>query len=171
MLKKVPGSLRGKLALKYALARYYRKAKKPVSALNVLAGVSTKLSGTYDQKAWWTERRVIVRELADPANAKYWPKIYQQATRSGFTRGKSFEESQFLAGWIALRKLGNAKTAVRHFTRLASKSKSRTEQSRGDYWAARAYLVLGNKAQADIHFRRAAQIGRASCRERVVRAV
>ncbi len=157
LLKQVPRSLRGKLALKYALARYYRKAKKPISALNILASVSTKLSGTYDQAAWWTERRLIVRELADPANRKQWPAIYRQATRSGFTRGKNFEESQFLAGWIALRKLGNAKTAVRHFTRLASKSKSRTEQSRGDYWAARAYLVLGNKAQADIHFRRAAR--------------
>ncbi len=157
LLKRVPSSLRGKLALKYALARYYRKTKKPVSALNILATIPTKLSGTYDQAAWWTERRLIVRELADRANRKQWPRLYSQATRSGFKRGKNYEEGQFLAGWIALRKLGKASTAVKHFTKLATTSKSRTQQSRADYWAARAYLVLGNKTKADIHLRRAAR--------------
>ena len=156
-LKRVPSSLRGKLALKYALARYYRKTKRPVSALNMLASVSAKTSGTYDQAAWWVERRLIIRELIDRANKKHWSRLYQQATRHGFARGKHFEEGQFLSGWVALRKLGNAKNAVRHFTRMASGAKSRTQKSRGDYWAARAYLVLGNKAKADTHFRRAAR--------------
>ncbi len=157
LLKRVPSSLRGKLAMKYALVRYYRKTRKPLSALRVLAGISSKVSGTYDQAAWWTERRLIIRELAGPANKKQWPRLYQQAVRSGYSRGRKFEESLFLAGWIALRKLGNAKIAVRHFTKLAKISKSRTEQSRGDYWAARAYLALGDKTRADIHFRRAAR--------------
>ena len=157
LLKRVPSSLRGKLALKYALARYYRKTKRPVKALGVLASVTSKTSGVYDQAAWWVERRLILRELIDPANRKYWSKLYTQATRHGFSRGKHFEEGEFLSGWVALRKLGNAKTAVRHFTRMAAGAKSRTQKSRGDYWAARAYLVLGNKAKSDLHFRRAAR--------------
>ena len=155
--KRLPAKFRQKLAIKYALARFYRKKGKPLSALNILSSVSAKTSGVYDQAAWWVERRLIVRELADRANRKQWPRLYQQATRHGFSRGKHFEEGEFLAGWIALRKLGKAKTAVKHFTKMAAKAKSRTQKSRGDYWAARAYLVLGNKAKADRHFRRAAQ--------------
>lgn len=157
LYKSVPSSLRGKLALQYALARYYRKKGKPVSALKILSRVSAKTSGTYDQAAWWVERRLIIREMVDRANARYWPQLYRQATRHGFRRGKHFEEGEFLSGWVALRKLGKPKIAVKHFLRMANGAKSRTQKSRADYWAARAYLVLGNKAKADVHFKHAAR--------------
>jgi soluble lytic murein transglycosylase len=155
--KALPSSMRNKLALRYALARYYRKSRQFSSALSVLNSVSSKTSGVYDQAAWWVERRLVVRELLGPANRRFWPSLYQQARRHGFKKGKHFEEGEFLAGWIALRKLGNAKTAATHFTRMTYAAKSRTQQSRGAYWAARAYLVLGDKANTDKFFKRAAR--------------
>jgi len=154
--KRLPRNLREKLSLKYALARYYRKIGKPVAALNILSRVSAKTSGIYKQEAWWIERRLIVREMAGRANRKYWPRLYQQATRHGFKRGKHYDEGQFLSGWVALRKLGKPKKALKHFKAMASNSKSRTERTRGHYWAARTYLALGNKKKSDIHFKRAA---------------
>ena len=157
LYNRLPSSVRGKLAIKYALARYYRKKGKPLSALKILETVSSKTSGVYDQAAWWVERRLIIRELVGKANRKQWPQLYRQALRFGFSSGKHYEEGEFLAGWIALRKLSNAKKAVRHFVKMAAKAKSRTQKSRADYWAARAYLVLGNKAKADLHFKRAAR--------------
>lgn len=157
LYKKVPSSVRGKLAMKYALARYYRKKGKHTSALSILSSVSAKTSGTYDQAAWWVERRLIIRELLGRANSRHWKSLFANARRHGFSRGKHFEEGEFLSGWIALRKLGNAKTAVAHFKRLAARAKSRTQKSRGDYWAARAYLALGDKANVDKHYKRAAR--------------
>lgn len=153
----LPASMRNKLAMRYALERYYRKARKFGSALKILQSVSARTSATYDQAAWWVERRLVIRELAGPANRRYWPALYTQATRHGFRRGKHFEEGEFLAGWVALRKLGRAKTAVKHFRAMTFGAKSRTQQSRGAYWAARAYLALGDKKNADKFFKRAAR--------------
>lgn len=156
LYRKLPSSLRGKLAIQYALARYYRKKGKLASALSILRSVSARTSGTYDQAAWWVERRLIIREMAGRANARYWPALYKQATRHGFSRGKDFEEGEFLSGWLALRKLGNAKQALVHFKRMTHGAKSRTQQSRGAYWVARAYLKLGDRAKADKYLKRAA---------------
>ena len=157
LYKRIPSSLRGKLAIKYVLARYYRKIKKPVAALKILKSVSVKTSGIYDQGAWSVERRLAVRNLAGRADQKYWPSIYQQAKQHGFSSGRHFSESEFLAGWMALRKLGNTKTALKHFKRMLAGTKSRSEKSRANYWIARTYLVLGNKKKADVHFRAASQ--------------
>ncbi len=157
LYKRLPSSVRGKLAIKYALARYYRKKGNFTSALNILTSVSSKTSGVYDQAAWWVERRLVIRELLGRANKRHWKTLYTNARRHGFSRGKHFEEGEFLSGWIALRKLGRAKTAVGHFTKLASRAKSRTQKSRGAYWAGRAYLVLGDKANADKYYKRAAR--------------
>lgn len=157
LYKRIPGQLRGKLAVKYALARYYRKKGNILAAFKILSSVSTKTSGVYDQAAWWIERRIIVREMAGKANRKYWPQLYKQATRHGFSSGKNLVEGEFLAGWLALRKLGKAKTARKHFSRMAAKTKSRTEKTRASYWLARTYLVLGNKKKSDHYFHLAAR--------------
>ena len=157
LYKGLPSSLRGKLAIQYALERYYRKKGKLVSALKILNGVSSRTSGTYDQAAWWVERRLVIRSMLGREYSRYWKTLYSNARRHGFKRGKHYEEGEFLSGFIALRKLNNAKRAVKHFTNLASRAKSRTQQARGDYWAARVYLALGNRAKADRHLKRAAR--------------
>ena len=155
--RKLPASMRNKLAMRYALARYHRRKNNYISALNILRQVSAKKSAIYDQKAWWTERRLIIRYLLGPANARLWPALYQQATAHGFTRGSDFEEGEFLAGWIALRKLGKPNRALVHLKRLATRGQSRTQRARGAYWTARAYLELGNRKNADYWFRTAAR--------------
>ena len=157
LYKKLPSSLRGKLAIQYALARYYRKKGKLVSALRILNSVPSRTSGIYDQAAWWVERRLVIRGMLGKEYSRYWNTLYSNARRSGFTRGKHFEEGMFLSGWIALRKLGKAKASIRYFTTLATKARSRTQKARGNYWAARAYLALGDRAQADQYFKRAAR--------------
>ncbi len=155
--RRLPAVMKNKLALKYALARYYRRKKQTVTALRYLLQVPTRVSATYNQSAWWVEKRLVIRALLSPGYRKHWPSLYRLASRHGFKTGKNFEEGEFLAGWLALRKLGNAKTAVNHFLKLASRAKSRTQRARGDYWAARAYLVLGDAKSADRHFRLAAK--------------
>jgi len=157
LYKKIPSSLRGKLAIKFVLARYYRKTKRPITALKILKSVSVKTSGVYDQASWSVERRLIVRQLAGREHQQHWPSIYNQAKKHGASKGRHFSEGEFLAGWMAFRKLGNTKTALNHFKRMASGAEGRTEKSRANYWIARTHLALGNKKEADVHFRLASR--------------
>ncbi len=157
LYRALPASLRNEQAIQYALARYYRKTDKYDKALAILLKAPVSHDKLIDPDAWWVERRLIARLLLGPANQKYWHDAYKLAAANGYSRGRQFEEGEFLAGWIALRKLGDAKTALGHFSRIAPLATSRTEQARGAYWEGRAWLALGNKDKADASLKLAAQ--------------
>ncbi len=157
LYRHLPASMRNQQAIQYALARYYRKTGKYNRALAILLKQPTSHDKLIDPDAWWVERRLIARLLLGPDNRKYWHDAYKLAAANGYSRGPEFEEGEFLAGWIALRKLGDAKTALRHFSRIAPLATSRTQQARGAYWEGRAWLALGNKAKADAALKLAAQ--------------
>ncbi len=157
LYRHLPASLRRKQAIQYALARYYRKTDKYDKALHILLRTPESHKELVDPKAWWIERRLIARLLMGPAERKHWRDAYKLASAHGYKKGPDFEEGEFLAGWIALRKLGDAKTALRHFSRIAPLATSRTQEARGSYWEGRAWLALGNKAKADAALKRAAR--------------
>ena len=157
LYRALPASMRSKQAIQYALARYYRKTGKNNKALAILLKAPASHDKLIDPDAWWIERRLIARLLLGPANRKHWRDAYKLVAANGYRRGRDFEEGEFLAGWIALRKLGDANTALRHFSRIAPLATSRTQQARGAYWEGRAWLALGNKAKADAALKLAAK--------------
>lgn len=57
-----------------------------------------------------------------------------------------FVEVEWLAGWLALRKLGRPLDAAAHFRRVTAAARTPISQSRGDYWTGRA---LEAAAQAE----------------------
>jgi soluble lytic murein transglycosylase len=157
LYRALPATLRNAQAIQYALARYYRKKGSYDEALPILLAAPTSHDKLIDPQAWWIERRLIARLLLGSANRKHWPDAYKLAGAHGYTSGPHFEEGEFLAGWIALRLLDDARTAVRHFSRIAPLATSRTQEARGAYWEGRAWLALGDKAKADAALQRAAQ--------------
>ncbi len=154
--KKLPANLRNSHAMQFALARYYRWTKKPMAAANVLVRVNAKSANVGAGNAWWKIRKRIARDLLGPANRKYWKKAYQLGAQHGFTKGKSFAEGEFLAGWIALRFLNEPKLAYGHFARIPGSTTSPTRLSRGYYWIGRTQLALGHPADAKASYRKAA---------------
>jgi len=58
-------------------------------------------------------------------------------------------EAEFLAGFIALRRLNNPVEAAKHFRALAAASPAVLTQSRAYYWLARAEALSGGNAPAD----------------------
>lgn len=157
LYKKLPASLRNQRAMLYALARYYRRTDKIDQARDILLKAPSNHAALIDPEAWWIERRLIVRQSVGPHNKKYWPAAYKIAAAHGFSDGNNHSEGEFLAGWIALRMLNDPKTAAKHFSSIAPRAKTRTEKSRGDYWAGRAWQALGDKAKAEAAFQAAAQ--------------
>lgn len=152
------GAMKRELGVRYALARYYRKANKETKAAEILLNVPADHDTIGDGEAWWVERRLVARMLLDPRKPGSAKTSYQLARAHGFTSGEFFGEGEFLAGWIALRFLKDDSTALKHFAKLQAGVTSRTDQARASYWMGRSYTALGNKEKAKAAYREAATV-------------
>lgn len=155
--KSLSASFRNEQALRYALARYYRRAEQYSAASEILLAAPSDHTKLYDPEAWWIERRLVVRGTLGPRNKAHWKTAYKLASAHGYSSGEHFCEGEFLAGWIALRMLKDPKTALKHFARIGPSAATRTEASRGYYWTGRAHAALGDGGQATAAYRAAAQ--------------
>ena len=155
--RRLPAAMRDKQALRYALARYYRRTDRPLKALPILKALPADHNRQIMPGQWWEEKRLLARRLLRLRYRKHWRDAYRLAATHGFSKpGKASFRGEFLAGFIALEKLHDAKTALKHFQRLPKLAKSRTWKSKGWYWIGRAKEALGDIDGAYHAYRRAA---------------
>jgi soluble lytic murein transglycosylase len=152
----LPAGLRNDPALRYALARFYRKQEKYGKARSILLNAPSTAAEMVDANAWWEERRIIARRSIGPNHRDSWNAAYKIARNHGIASGVDAVEAEFLAGWIALRFLKDANTGLAHFENLTSLADSRTEKARGGYWMGRAHAALGNDGAANKAYKSAA---------------
>jgi soluble lytic murein transglycosylase len=154
---KLPAAMREQMAMKFALARYFRRQERFAKARAILVSIPESAVAQGDPKAWWTERRIIARRSVGPRHADAAKAAYKIAASHGMVEGAEAVEGEFLAGWIALRSLDDAQTAMRHFSRLAEIAPTRTEKARANYWVGRALASSGDKGGARRAYDEAAQ--------------
>lgn len=136
-LKAVPADMRS-AGYYFAEARYLRRKKKFAEAAAIMLKAPTDREALVDPDAWWTERRVLSRELVDDGDMKL---AYRIAAAHAAESPVEAADAEFHAGWYALRGLSDAKTAAKHFARIA-------EIAAGPISLARAYYWLGRAAEA-----------------------
>lgn len=144
-------------ALRYALARHYRKQEKFGKARAILAAAPATAADMGDPEAWWIERRIIARRSVGPNHRDTWKTGYQIAANHGIASGEGAIEAEFLAGWIALRYLSKPETALKHFTALQTLASTRTEKARAAYWIGRTHEANGDKDAARDAYKQASQ--------------
>ncbi|BFL65000.1 Soluble lytic murein transglycosylase [Roseomonas mucosa] len=107
-------------------------------------------------RAVWTEREVLARKLIrlNEPRAAYRVAAEHGQPGPGAARG----EAEFLAGWIALRRLNEPATAHLHFSRVAEGSTSIITRSRAAYWQGRALAAQGDTAGAKAAWNAAASL-------------
>jgi len=154
---KLAKSMRGELAMKYALVRYYRLKDKYDKARAVLADIPGDAAAMGDAEAWWAERRIVARRSVGISHRDGVKTAYRIAKAHGLTRGPSAVEGEFLAGWIALRWLDDPATALKHFAKLDGMAASQTDRARGKYWLGRNLAALGRKDEARAAYQAAAK--------------
>lgn len=112
-------------------------------------------AGTLGDPAAWAKRRAsLAREL----NGQGQPKTaYRVAATHGLTEGQDFADLEFLAGFIALRRLNDPVTALQHFRRLQAAVSTPISLSRALYWQGRALEASGDKAGSAATLEEAAQ--------------
>ncbi len=107
----------------------------------------------------WADRRItLARWLmrqGRPAEA------YRVAARHGLGPGgggaSDYATLEFLSGFIALRRLGDATAALEHFRHLEGSVSTPISLARAAYWQGRALEALGRDAEAKERYRAAAR--------------
>lgn len=145
LIAALPDKAAGSGGLAYDRFRWRIRKDLYDSAGDLLLERSSSAESLGDPAQWaeW-RRRLARREMreGDPARA------YRMAARHHLGGGSDYADLEWLAGYIALRKLGDAKTALVHFDRFAAAVATPVSLSRAGYWRGRAHEALGQGAAA-----------------------
>lgn len=149
-LERIPTWLENDPGLYYERVRWRRRKEMNADAAELLL----RYSGELGRPArWWTEREILARRFLrddDPVTA------YRLVRGHGLTDRAKRADAEFLAGWIALRFLGDPHTAFGHFSTLYDFVSYPISRARGAYWSGRAAEAAGKKEISKQWYRTAA---------------
>jgi soluble lytic murein transglycosylase len=137
LVSKVPANLQKEAGFLFERMRWRRRKEMYDAAIEVLDHAPKDL---VRPQLWWAERETLARHALQDGNISL---AYRLAARHGMTSGTNYAEAEFLAGWISLRYLRDAKAAYEHFLHLYSEVSRPISLARGGYWAGRAAQELG----------------------------
>jgi len=152
LIAAVPNALQSDPGLAYE--RFVWRMRKDFydEAAELLIATPADALGNPD--AWADRRATLARWLVRqdrPSDA------YKAASRHGLNGGSDYADLEFLSGFIALRKLNDAETALRHFGHLKAGVSTPISVSRAEYWLGRAEEAAGREAKATEHYQAAAR--------------
>ncbi|MEM7565609.1 MAG: lytic transglycosylase domain-containing protein [Pseudomonadota bacterium] len=101
----------------------------------------------------WTQRRGIARRMLDAGQTTL---AYEVAAHHGITAPAQASEAEAMAGWIALRGLGDPDLAEPHFRRVADLTSRPISQARAAYWLGRTHDARDETVLAEERYREAA---------------
>jgi soluble lytic murein transglycosylase len=143
LVAKLPEAIRGEADFRFDQLSWNRRGDRFEAAGTLLEKGAIEDG---DTRRWRLEGSRVARELVDAnkPDAAYRAAAGLAAAASGET----WATMEFLAGWIALRKLDKPDQARAHFARLFEKSGAAITKGRAAYWAARVAEAKGDKAEA-----------------------
>lgn len=134
LLAEVPAARRGDPLLVYEQAAHLRRAGQDAAALAAWLAAPAGPVPPGWQTRLWRERDILARQLLQAGDARGAYRVIAAHGASGEAR----LDAEFLAGFIALRKLGDRAAAAAHFRALMQGSRSAITLARGHYWLGRA---------------------------------
>ncbi|MDW3223243.1 MAG: lytic transglycosylase domain-containing protein [Paracoccaceae bacterium] len=154
LIARIPASHAKNPGLQYE--RFVWRARKGRwdDAKSLLIETSTSAEALGNPEAWGNRRRSMARDEMRDGNPE---RAYELAARHFLTRGSNYADLEWLAGYIALRKLNEPETALQHFNNHDSAVRSPISKGRAGYWQGRALAEMGDVAAADQAYTRAAQ--------------
>ncbi|NOD86115.1 lytic transglycosylase domain-containing protein [Ruegeria sp. HKCCD6119] len=132
-----------------AFDRFVWRDKKELddSAVDLMLARSTGPDALGEPDKWAEGRRRLARlEMRSGRAAR----AYDVAANHHMTpeMGYGYADLEWLAGFLALRKLNDPATAIRHFQNFSDAVKSPISKGRGGYWLGRSYAALGDADKA-----------------------
>lgn len=148
LVSALPAAVAADPALMLDRARFLRRAGRDDEAVAVwrsLGGDAERAAPAGRRAAFWDERNLMARRRlrqGDDAGA------YAIAAGHAQRSGEPALDAEFLAGFIALRRLHDPAAATPHFAALAAGSKSAITQGRAEYWLGRAAATPAGREDA-----------------------
>jgi soluble lytic murein transglycosylase len=142
----LPASLQNDPGLLFDRTRALRQRGRVEDISDLLSGAPVHTIAAVSPTRWWAEMNLDARQALADGNygAAYW-----LTANNGLPAvGQEYADSQFLAGWIALRYLRDAKAALPHFENLGAAVTRPISRARAHYWEGRAYEAMGDDAAA-----------------------
>jgi len=150
----VSAEARGDIGYIFSRVQWLRREGKATEAAELMLSVPNDPTQAVDGDQWWIERRFITRTLLDLGDAKT---AYRVASAAPVPRRENYRaEQQFTSGWIALRFLDDASTALAHFAKVGQGTSNPIALARASYWQGRAAEALGKTNDARAHYQSAA---------------
>ncbi|NJO23695.1 MAG: transglycosylase SLT domain-containing protein [Sphingomonadales bacterium] len=152
MSKLPPLALKTEWGLAIQRAQALRRQKKHEAAWEILlkepdATLHVKPDG------WWEERRASAYAALKAGKPKT---AYELVRDPGRLSINAHNGALFMAGWVALRHLNDAKKALVHFEAFTKSADGPLTRAKSNYWLGRTYEVLGDHAKARESYRAAA---------------
>ncbi|MDA1357362.1 MAG: lytic transglycosylase domain-containing protein [Proteobacteria bacterium] len=149
-IARVPEDLLASAGLMYERLRWRRRKGRDDGAEEILFAAPEELGRP---KLWWRERAIQTRRALNSGRVS---DAYRLASGHGQIESSTFAEAEWLAGWIALRFLGDNTAAYEHFTRLYEAVFMPISRARAAYWAGRAATAMGDPDGAALWYAQAA---------------
>jgi soluble lytic murein transglycosylase len=153
LLSKLPPlALKTEWGLAIQRAQSLRRQKKHEAAWEILL---KEPDSTLHVKpdGWWEERRAGAYAALKAGKAKT---AYELVRDPGQLSVNAQNGALFMAGWVALRHLNDAKKALTHFEAFTKSADGPLSRARAYYWLGRTYETLGDQAKARESYRTAA---------------
>jgi len=139
--------LTGRPARNWAAFDHAWGGRRYAEAARLLDQITVEAAGLGRPLDWADRRRSLVRRLARGGDVRL---AYRLASRHHLTgeSGYAYADLEWLAGWIALRRLKDAELAAGHFARFAAVVDTPISLGRAGYWAGRAEAARGRDDEA-----------------------
>lgn len=154
LISRIPADLAQDAGLAYDRFDWRLRRDMTDGAAELVLERSQSAQSLGDPDAWSDRRADLVRALLREGKAQT---AYRVASRHFTTGGQHFADLEFLSGFIALRKRGDAQTALGHFRALRQAVATPISISRAHYWEGRALEAMGDAAGATTAYRQAAE--------------
>ncbi len=154
LVKALPASLKNDPGLLFARIQDARRSNRAYEAATLLSLAPTDRQSLIDPDKWWSERRMVARQLLDLNEPKLAFELCAKATPPDESANRV--DLDFHAGWIALRFLGDAPEAAKRFALAAEAAETPLSIARAAYWRGRAAEAMGEADEARLHYENAA---------------
>ncbi len=127
----------------YDRVKWRRRMDKDSGALKMLKKQPLIITHSH---LWWKERNILSRRFIE--DGKY-SKAYDLVSRHGLRiNDKSYAQSEWLLGWLAISFLNKPDTAYRHFENFYQSVSSAISRARAAYWLGIADDMMGRPEPA-----------------------
>lgn len=141
----VPDALRDTPGLAHQRFVWRDRKGRDDDAIELLLERSTSMETLGEPDKWARRRAILARQEMRKGNDA---QAYRIASSHYLTEGSAYADLEWLSGYLALRKLDDPATALRHFQHFDAAIVSPISKGRAGYWIGRAHEALGDAENA-----------------------